>query len=231
MPFSGVAPNKTFARADGAGQTGANTWVDADGAGIDIVALDHDTHDQDVADGVNTSLQKDGANQATAAIQMGAQQLANIGVATGQANVPKWTQYQNNIGRFITAANVGGTADVITLTTGFSSTAYLAGQEFTFIAESANTGSVTVNVDTLGAKTIKGQDTTTNLSANEWLTGERITILYDGTNILLMGNVGKSNSADIQARIIPVGATMWWGLTTIPAGWLKLTGTTSVQPP
>lgn len=85
MPWSGSAGSKTFSRTDGT-RTGENTWQDAEGAGVDIVSDDHDTHDQDLATGINTCLTKDGGNTATANIPMGGFTLTNLGAPTVDAN-------------------------------------------------------------------------------------------------------------------------------------------------
>ena len=52
MPFQGTAPNDTFVRTDGT-RTGLTVWQQAEAAGVDIVSIDHDSHDQDVASAIN----------------------------------------------------------------------------------------------------------------------------------------------------------------------------------
>src|SRR5690606_10884787 len=61
---------------------------------------------------------------------------------------------------------------------------YTAGYVNVFKASSANTGSCTLNVNSLRAKTIKklsGLD----LQNNDILAGQTITVVYDGTNFQL----------------------------------------------
>ena len=53
MPFQGTYPNDTFVRTDGT-RTGVTVWQQAEAAGVDIVSIDHDSHDQDVASAINT---------------------------------------------------------------------------------------------------------------------------------------------------------------------------------
>lgn len=184
MPWEGSAPNQTFGRTDGT-RNGATTWQLADAAGVDIVADDHDTHDQDVASGLNLALKKDGGNTATADIPMGGNKFTNLGDAEARTEALTYGQAQDGAPTYV--ATVGGTADAITLTSvsGLEISAYAAGQEFTFIAASANTGAATVNVDGNGVKSIVRFDGSTALSAGDIPSGAIVRIIYDGTNFQL----------------------------------------------
>lgn len=53
-----------FSRTNGA-NSGSTTWEQDRSAGVDITAARHDNHDQDLADGINNCLAKDGQNAAT----------------------------------------------------------------------------------------------------------------------------------------------------------------------
>ena len=61
MPWSGSAGSKTFSRNNGT-HTGATAWQQDQAAGTGIVSDRHDTHDQDISDGLNSALLKDGGN-------------------------------------------------------------------------------------------------------------------------------------------------------------------------
>lgn len=78
MPFSGSAPNKTFSRATGL-YSGTTAWAQTDAAERGIESADHDTHDQDMAAAINTSLQKNGDNKPTANIDWGGYKITNMG--------------------------------------------------------------------------------------------------------------------------------------------------------
>lgn len=69
MPFTGSSPTKTFTRTDGT-RTGTTVWQQAKAALVKILSAAHDTHDQDLADGINGSWQRDGSNQPTADLTM-----------------------------------------------------------------------------------------------------------------------------------------------------------------
>jgi hypothetical protein len=60
-------------------------------------------------------------------------------------------------------------------------TAYQAGMMLTFKANVANTGAATLNINGLGAKTIK-KLVTTDVAANDITLGQMVIVMYDGTN-------------------------------------------------
>ena len=77
----------------------------------------------------------------------------------------------------------GGTADVKTLTYTVAPAAYYNGQIFSFIANTTNTTTVTINVNALGAKTIKKMvaGVATDLAAGDMVSGARVEIAYNTT--------------------------------------------------
>ena len=82
MPWSGG----TFTRTNGV-YSGAFVWNDDKTAGTKITAAHHDTHDEDLADGIDNCMAKDGTNAATANLDMGNFKLRNManGIATTDA--------------------------------------------------------------------------------------------------------------------------------------------------
>ena len=70
-------------------------------------------------------------------------------------------------------------------------TAYTAGQIFYMKATNANTGASTVNVNSLGIKSIK-KDGADALIANDILASQIVCLVYDGTNFQLMSPSGES---------------------------------------
>ncbi len=79
MPFSGSAPNKSYSRDTGV-YSGATSWQQTDSGGRGIRADDADTHDQDMAAAINTSLQKNGDNKPTANLDWGGFGIVNAGI-------------------------------------------------------------------------------------------------------------------------------------------------------
>jgi hypothetical protein len=82
-------------------------------------------------------------------------------------------------------AAAGGTADVLTLALSPTPSAYAAGQEFRLKATATNTGAVTLNVNSLGAKDVK-RDGSSALVAGDIRNGQMYTVRYDGTNFQLL---------------------------------------------
>jgi microcystin-dependent protein len=221
LPWNGSAPNKTFGRTDGT-RTGSQTWQEADAAGVDIVSDDHDTHDQDIADGLNQALLKDGGNTATANIPMGGFRFTNLGDATAMTQAATGKQVLNSSFQY---CSVGGTANTITLSTGFSATAYTAGMTVSWVVGSTNTGATTINVDSLGAKSlVRANGAHTALQPGDLSAGALVEAQYDGTRFQLRSPSASATSADVLARIVKAGSIVAWPHSTVPAGWLECYG-------
>ena len=85
-----------------------------------------------------------------------------------------------------TAAEVGGTADAITITlVGFP--VYSTLLEVKFIAEAVNTGAATIDINGEGAKAIVKNSDGSALSGGEIPNGAFIHLAYDGTSFRLIG--------------------------------------------
>ncbi|MEW6039933.1 MAG: hypothetical protein AB1633_00230 [Elusimicrobiota bacterium] len=92
-------------------------------------------------------------------------------------------------GSIIYAADSGSTdAYAITLTPAPS--AYTAGMVIHFKANTANTGACTLNVNSLGAKTIK-KNYNSDLADNDIKAGQFVSVIYDGTNFQLLSPIAN----------------------------------------
>lgn len=80
--------------------------------------------------------------------------------------------------------SVSGT-NTITASVPVSLSAYATGQKFSFSPANTNTGAVTINIASLGAKAITKHGTTA-LVEGDLLAGAMYTIAYDGTRFVLM---------------------------------------------
>lgn len=201
MPWNGSPPSQQAGRTDGV-RTGDDVYQQQAAAPVDVDAVLFDVHDTDLKDMINACLKKDGGNTAAANIPMGGFTLTNIGAASARTMPAQFAQLQDNAGQYV--ATVGGTADAITLTPSPAITAYAAGQRFSFIAGSDNTGATTVNVSGVGAKSIVRNDgSNTALSAGDIQSGAVVDIEYDGTRFLLVsiigGLVAAANLSDLAS--------------------------------
>lgn len=81
----------TFTRTNGT-YSGATVWNQDRLAGTKITSANHDTHDQDIATGINACLNKNGQNSPTANIDWGGFKITNHAVATASGQVVVYQQ-------------------------------------------------------------------------------------------------------------------------------------------
>ncbi len=89
-----------------------------------------------------------------------------------------------------------GSANTYTLTTSPTISSYATDMFYHIKMNASNTGASTINVDSVGAKNIKkyGGAGMVDLVANDLESGGFYTIIYDGTQFLIMGGSGSSDS-------------------------------------
>lgn len=78
--------NGNFTRSNGT-QTGSTTWANSRDAGNNITASQHDTHDQDLADGIAACLTKNGETKPTADFRPNADATYDLG-----SSALRWTE-------------------------------------------------------------------------------------------------------------------------------------------
>lgn len=83
-----------------------------------------------------------------------------------------------------------GAADAYAVALKPTLSAYFAGLMITFNADNENTGTSTLNVDSLGTKTIK-KNHDQNLAAGDIEAGSMVTVIYDGTNFQLLSKESR----------------------------------------
>lgn len=137
-------------------------------------------------------------------------------------------------GAEIFGADAGATdAYAISLTPAITS--YVTGQMVNFTANTANTGAATLNVNGLGAKTIKKQYNQ-DLATGDILAGQIVTVVYDGTNFELQSlpGSGGGSSAATQAEMESASSTTVYSSPGRqqyhpghPKAWCTFNGTTT----
>ena len=186
MPWSGGA----FTRTNGV-HTGSTLWAQDRDAGTKILASRHDTHDQDLADGINSTLEKSGSNAATGNLNIGSNRLTAVADGTAKTDAATVNQIQSNAPAF--QATDKGTANAYVVALSPAVTAYAAGQAVTFKAGAASTTASTLNVNGLGVKAIKklhDQD----IASGDIESGSIVTVVYDGTNFQMTSQVATEAS-------------------------------------
>ena len=120
---------------------------------------------------------KDGQNSATADLDMGGNKLTNGKTATLVGDFPIVSDIQNSVHTYVTST---GAANAYVITLSPAPAALAAGQPFSFKANFANTGAVTLNVNSLGAKDLKRYGSIA-LVTGEIRVDQIVTARYDGT--------------------------------------------------
>lgn len=175
MAFNGSG---SFVRDNGYA-TGSSVWQTDEAASRDIESSIHDTHDQDIADGLSNCICKDGQTTITADLPMATYKHTGVGNAAARNQYAAAGQIQDSS---LIYGTTGGTADTYTLTLTPAVTAYTAGQTFVVKINTGdtNTGASTLNVNGLGAK---GIFTTSGVAmkAGQLGAGSIYLMTYDGT--------------------------------------------------
>ena len=187
MPWSGG----TFTRTNGV-HTGSTLWVQDRDAGTKILATRHDTHDQDLADGINATLEKSGSNAATGNLDIGSNRLTLVADGTAKTDAATVNQIQSNGPAF--QATDTGTANAYVIALSPAITAYAAGQAITFKAANASTTASTLNVNTLGTKALKKKNDQ-DIASGDIEASQIITAVYDGTSFQVTSQLGSEASA------------------------------------
>lgn len=181
----------TFSRTNGI-DTGAGIWAAAKAAARKILASEHDTHDQDLATGINSCLHKGGQNAATANLNLGGFRFTNAGAASGRSDLAPVSGVQD--GTYVWAGSTSGGTTTYTATLTPAITAYAAGLAVRVLVNLANTGAMTLNLNGLGAKSVKWRDQ--ELMAGEFV--GLVELIYDGTDFQIV-RPGESITDTISA--------------------------------
>jgi len=139
----------------------------------------------DLATGLSTCVTKDGQTTPTANIPMANYKFTGLGAGTDAGDSANLGQVQSTVVKLI--GSVSGT-NTITGSLTPALTAYAAGQMFYFVAAGDNTGAVTLNINSLGAKNVT-KDGATALSAAEIKSGQTVVVVYDGTRFQMVNPV------------------------------------------
>lgn len=161
--------------------TRLRNWQTDQSNGIGIRSDFHDQEDDNFASGINLSLNIAGNNTPTANIPMGGFKFTGAANGTSASDFATVGQSQTSIASY--AVDSSG-SDAYAVTLAPSVTAYTAGLMVSFKVGTSNTGAATLDVNGLGAQSIK-KDKDTTLADNDLVLGQIHTVRYDGTNFQL----------------------------------------------
>jgi len=199
MPWSGGS----FTRTNGV-NTGSTLWAQDRDEGYKILASHHDTHDQDIADGVNSTLEKSGSNAATGNLDIGSNRITTMADGTAKQDAATLNQIVSNGPAY--AADTG-TANTAVVALSPAITAYAAGQRITFKANAASTGATTLNVNTLGAKTLKKHNDQ-DIASGDIESGSIVTAVYDGTNFQVTSQLATTGGSPLVPSSLTDGGVL-----------------------
>jgi hypothetical protein len=143
----------------------------------------------------------------------------HTGVADGTARTDYAALGQTQNGAFLWGGTAGGTANALTISLNPPLAAYAAGQEFRFLSgAAANTGAVTLNVNSLGALAVNKFDGTVALSAGDIPANTMLVVAYDGTRFRLISPAQVRGYVQIQQQAVSAVANVDFAL---PAGFRR----------
>ena len=176
MPFNGSG---VFSRV--------YNWVTQSGS-PPIPVSQLDTQEEDIATALSNCILRDGTGIPTAATPWNSQRITNLGAATGTNDAVRASQLQ--AGGLITLGSVAGT-NTITASMTPALTAYSAGMIVAFTPANNCTGATTINIDSLGAKSIVKGDGTA-LESGDLQASTSHVLVYDGTNFVCLNPLSFS---------------------------------------
>ena len=129
----------------------------------------------------------------------------------------------NQSGAPLYAADAGA-SDTYVITLNPVPAAYATGMVVRFKANTKNTGAATLNVNSLGAKTIK-KDQGADLADNDIAASQIVEVIYDGTNFQLLSPIfGATGQNGGSVYAADAGASDTYAITLSPAPSAYTTG-------
>lgn len=166
-----------------------------------IESADFNSFADDVSEALTKSVNVDGTAPLQADQPMATHKLTGLGAGAAATDSAQLAQVQNSI--VAHASAVGGTADAITLTFSPVFTAWTAKMRFRFTAGGANTTTTpTVNIDGLGAKTIKKLAGAALVAGDIAGSGHICDCVYNGTDVMLVNLNSVAAASETVSGIV-----------------------------
>lgn len=100
----------------------------------------------------------------------------------------------------LTFALASGTPNALLINLSPAISAYVPGQMLSFQAAQANSGAITINVNGLGARSIK-KNGSSDLAANDLKPGQMVAIIYDGVNFQMISQLGNTAGGSVSLSV------------------------------
>lgn len=136
---------------------------------------------------VDNQLQMTGTNNTE-------KQITGVGNPGGADHAVNAGNVQSGSLLYAAAAGSGGN---YTITLSPAPSAYAPGMIVNFLSNHNNASTVTINVNGLGAKTLK-KAVTQDLASGDILSGQAVSAIYDGTNFQMLSGSGSTVSSAIS---------------------------------
>lgn len=210
----------TFTRSNGT-YTGATVWSDDDTNGFAIESTRHDTHDQDLATGINTCIAKDGQNTPSANLPMGGFLHTNVAAATARTHYGRMAEISDS--SYMWGGTAGGSGGNYTASITPAPSAYVAGMTIRFIPNHVNpTGNATLNLNSLGAKDILLDNGSNYIPGGFFSSSVVYQLTYSGTVWYLSSAPARRAQAWVPSYGTQAGS--FGTITTNFARWCNLGG-------
>lgn len=170
-------------------------WQNDANSNIKIRADRHDQEDNNLAAGLTQCITRDGQSTVTANLPMSGYRHKNVSDGQSRNEYATVGQIQDNA---VTTSVISGSANTYSMSPSVAVTSYATGQMFWGKINVTNTGSSTLNVSGLGAKSIKSFGTN-DVVSGELVAGKLYGFYYDGTNFVI---VSSSQFTDSGLNIV-----------------------------
>jgi len=141
-----------------------------------------DTMFTTITDAIENCVARDGQNSPSANLPMNSKKLTGLTTGSALTDSVSATQVVNST--LLWGGTSTGSANTHAISVTIAPSAYVAGQRFAFLAGYSNTAACTLNVNSLGAKSIKLINGS-NPGAGAISLNAIIEVVYDGTNFQL----------------------------------------------
>lgn len=212
MPRDGLG---NFTRAT-SNSSGDSAWQDQTSIDDHIYALEHDIHDQDMADAIGGSLSADGSKESTADQPMGGHKHTNVGNASARTHYASAGQVADSSLLFAGTTTGSSTAYAASLSPAI--TAYANGMIINFIPHVDCGNNATININGVGDRFINHINGSVGLSAGDISASRMVTIVYSSASGVFY-LISPCNKAKATTLSVSGNAAI--------GGTLEVTGTSS----
>lgn len=172
-------------------------------SGTTVSSTVHNATMVDIAAALTASVAKDGQTVPTANLPMGGYRHTNVDDAGARTDYVRADQAQD--GTLVYLTSPSGT-NTITATAPLSLAAYAAGQSFRLIPAATNTGATTININSIGAKSVFYNGAA--CVGNELIISVPAELFYDGTQFHIIANGASYAPVLLSSQSASASATI-----------------------